>query len=175
MPHTMSTMQPTRATVSDSPKKTMPKMAAPTAPMPVQTAYAVPTGSCRSANPSSQKLRPAAMSVIVVNKCLVKPCEAFMLMAQTISSRPAATRSSHATFEVILEIIEVLDFALRESKRLGRHFFDFRRARCFAVLPRITSLPFPLDGNGTFACSIAAAISALMSECANVLADSNLT
>ena len=38
MPNTMSAMDPMRTADSDSPKSTMPSVAAPTAPMPVQTA-----------------------------------------------------------------------------------------------------------------------------------------
>ena len=38
------------------------------------------------------------MSVIAVKWCFVKPCEAFMLTDQTISSRPATRRSTHAKF-----------------------------------------------------------------------------
>ena len=48
------------------------------------------------ASPSSQKLSQAATSVMPVNRCFVKPSEAFMLTDQTISSSPATRRSDQA-------------------------------------------------------------------------------
>jgi len=103
----MAAMQRIRATVAGSLKKTMPKTAAPTAPIPVQTAYAVPSGRDFIASPSSQKLSQAATNVTPVYRCLVKPSEAFMLLDQTISSKPATSRIAQAVEAVEIEAIGV--------------------------------------------------------------------
>jgi hypothetical protein len=71
IPPTIAMMHAIRAAVAGSLKNTIPSTAAPTAPIPVQTAYAVPSGSDFIANPSSQKLNQAAMNVMPVKRCLV--------------------------------------------------------------------------------------------------------
>jgi hypothetical protein len=103
----MAAMQMIRATVAGSLKKTIPKTAAPTAPIPVQAAYAVPSGRDFIAIPSSQKLSQAATNVTPVYRCLVKPSEAFMLLDQTISSKPATSRINQAVDVVEIEAIGV--------------------------------------------------------------------
>jgi hypothetical protein len=85
-------------------------MAAPTAPIPVQTAYAVPRGRDFIAIPSSQKLNQAATNVMPVNKCLVYPSDAFMLLDHMISNTPATTSSIHATVVGDIEFIAVIPF-----------------------------------------------------------------
>jgi hypothetical protein len=100
-------MQRIRATVAGSLKKTMPKTAAPTAPIPVQTAYAVPSGRDFIATPSSQKLSQAATNVTPVYRCLVNPSEAFMLLDQTISSRPAISSIAQAVDAAEIEAIGI--------------------------------------------------------------------
>ena len=55
---------------------------------------------------------------------------------------------------------------------VSSHFASFRRGRFIAAVDLMTSVPRPLDGNGTLARSIVAAISASTSGCANCLAAS---
>jgi hypothetical protein len=87
-------------------KISMPKVAVPTAPMPVQAAYAVPTGSAFSDSPRSTKLAQAAAIVTAVKCHLLKPSEAFIVSAQTISSRPATSRIHHAAECVICMLLK---------------------------------------------------------------------
>jgi hypothetical protein len=77
-------------------KTTMPASATPTAPMPTQTAYAVPTGRLRSAAASSTKLAVAATTTISVGTRREKPSACFSATAQTISRRPARMRKVQA-------------------------------------------------------------------------------
>ena len=63
MPSTMSASEPTRRGLAASPKKAIPARAAPTAPRPVQTAYAVPRGSRFMAKASRTTL-PAMKSSV---------------------------------------------------------------------------------------------------------------
>ena len=67
----------------------------PTAPMPVQTAYAVPKGSDRNAIAISPKLSAIATMVAAVGQNRVSPSEYFRPSAQATSSRPAASSASH--------------------------------------------------------------------------------
>lgn len=92
----MSAMKPSLAKVAGSWKIAMPRMAVPTAPMPVQAAYAVPTGSAFNEIPNRMKLDQAAAIVRAVKCHRVKPSDAFMLMAQMISRMPAANKINHA-------------------------------------------------------------------------------
>src|SRR3978361_2112924 len=68
----------------------------PTAPIPVQTAYAVPNGSERNASVISPKLSAIATRVAAVGQNRVSPSEYFRPNAQAISSNPAASNASHA-------------------------------------------------------------------------------
>ncbi|HEU0302059.1 MAG TPA: hypothetical protein VFR37_21570 [Longimicrobium sp.] len=79
-----------------SSKSTIPRMLAPTTPIPVHTAYPVPTGSVRSAVASSQKLAPMAESVPTLGHSRVNPSVYLSPIAQITSSNPAITRNTHA-------------------------------------------------------------------------------
>src|SRR4030095_10220805 len=103
MPAMISTMQTMRAAVAGSLNRNMPSTAAPTAPIPVHAAYAVPTGRILTAMARSQKLNPAATMVTIDGASLVNPSEYFIPMAQTTSSRPAITRNVHAVVGVAAE------------------------------------------------------------------------
>src|SRR6187401_3602950 len=74
------------------------------------------------ARPSNQKLSPAATMVKLVRWSLVKPAEAFMLMAQMTSSRPATRRRAQA-------VAGVIAFAMTSPKLRSR-----------ALLPRFERL-----------------------------------
>ncbi|MNN77305.1 hypothetical protein D3C81_1937580 [compost metagenome] len=70
----------------------MPIRNAPTAPMPVQMVYAVPSGSVRIARASNQKLAIMPTRVMMLGTSRVKPWDCFIANAQTISSKPAINR-----------------------------------------------------------------------------------
>jgi hypothetical protein len=72
----------------------MPKIAVPTVPIPVQTAYAVPSGSCLSASPNRPTLPAMAPRVSAEGPGRVKPSVYLRPTAQATSSRPASSRSS---------------------------------------------------------------------------------
>src|SRR5690606_20453539 len=78
-----------RAREADSPKKTIPAIAVPAAPIPVQTAYPVPTGI--SFNPRARKTKLAiiAATVNTLGQRRVNPSVLFNPSAQTTSSTPA--------------------------------------------------------------------------------------
>jgi hypothetical protein len=77
----------------------MPTMMLPTAPIPVQTAYAVPKGSERSASAIKAKLSTIATAVAAVGQNRVSPSEYLRPSAQATSSSPAASSASHALMD----------------------------------------------------------------------------
>src|SRR5580693_2854359 len=79
-----------------SPRNTMPTVAAPAAPIPVQTAYAGPTSSSRSATVSRPKLISADAANAPVGHGCVSPWLSFRNTANAVSNKPAATRITHA-------------------------------------------------------------------------------
>ena len=85
-----------RATSRGSLKKIIPKTTVPTAPMPVQTAYAVPSGMVLRAWERKKKLTIIAATVPRLGQNRVKPLVALSPTAQTISNTPARKRSSQA-------------------------------------------------------------------------------
>jgi hypothetical protein len=76
----------------------MPTTAVPKAPMPVHTAYAVPSGTPCSALLSSQKLKSANRTKNTVGQSRLKPSESLRNVVNPISNRPARKRYSQATF-----------------------------------------------------------------------------
>ncbi len=76
----------------DSPNKTIPSIATPTVPIPVQIAYAVPTGISFIAIDKNQKLMVIATMVKADGPSLEKPLVYFIPIAQPHSNRPATTR-----------------------------------------------------------------------------------
>lgn len=74
----------------------MPGTTAPRAPIPVQTAYAVPMGKVFTAWAKSQTLAAIAATVRTEYPTLVKPSDSFIAVTQTISRHPAANRQIHA-------------------------------------------------------------------------------
>jgi len=98
MPAMMSASEANRSSVRGSPSNRIPNAAAPSAPMPVHTAYAVPTGNVRTAS-ASRYIEPAiATSVTTLATGLVKPCEYLRPTAQTVSSTPATMSIAQARF-----------------------------------------------------------------------------
>ena len=92
IPATISARLAMRARLDDSPSSRIPVMAAPTAPMPVQTAYAVPTGSDRIAQDNNTILTIIAVTVMTLGVRRVKPWVYLRPIAHTTSSRPAMKR-----------------------------------------------------------------------------------
>src|SRR3546814_2331091 len=74
-PATISAMHPSRAGEALSANTRIPTVATPTAPMPVQIAYAVPTGIVRNAWVSSHRLTAAAAAVATLGHSRVKPSD----------------------------------------------------------------------------------------------------
>src|SRR5262249_14614828 len=79
-----------------SSKRYIPRSAVPVVPMPVQTAYAVPTERLRSASPSRPRLMSIAKTVNNVGTVRVKPSVNFSPMAQPVSKNPAIIKMAHA-------------------------------------------------------------------------------
>jgi hypothetical protein len=73
MPMTIKRMQPCLKVSIGSAKRTMPRSAVPTVPMPVHTAYAVPIGSVFSPCASRTKLNVMQVIVATVDHRRVKP------------------------------------------------------------------------------------------------------
>ena len=74
----------------------MPIIATPTAPIPVQTAYAVPIGKVFSAHINKPKLPMPETAVTTLGQSLVKPWLYLRLKAKIIYTKPADNKSNHA-------------------------------------------------------------------------------
>src|SRR6476469_7876823 len=83
----------------------MPRRAAPTAPIPTHTPYAVPMGRVFTARPSSATLPSMLRPVRSVGSGRVKPAVYFRPMAQPTSSRPATTRMIHAIEHLLRRLV----------------------------------------------------------------------
>jgi len=92
IPDTMSSKQIILTMARDSPNRIMPNIATPTAPMPVHTAYAVPTGIVFMATDNNQKLMPIAETVSSDGISLVNPSVYFNPIAHPHSNKPATTK-----------------------------------------------------------------------------------
>src|SRR3546814_1757052 len=79
-------MHASRAGEARSANTRIPTVATPTAPMPVQIAYAVPTGIVRNAWVSSHRLTAAAAAVATLGHSRVKPSVYFRPIANPIRS-----------------------------------------------------------------------------------------
>jgi hypothetical protein len=76
----------------DSPKSIIPKIAVPTAPMPVHIGYAVPSGSVLTETESKYILNTRATIVNALGQNFVNPSEYFKPTAQAISNKPAMSK-----------------------------------------------------------------------------------
>jgi hypothetical protein len=85
-------METTRKRSLDSPRKRIPRMATPTAPMPVHTAYAVPTGNVFNDRDNRYKLATIERPVNTDGTSLVHPSVYFRPIAHPISNKPATNR-----------------------------------------------------------------------------------
>ncbi len=96
MPVMINSRHKSRKTSLDSANSSIPSKATPTAPMPVQTAYAVPTGMVFIAIESNHRLTPMEIAVKMLGTSLLKPSVYFRPIAQPISNNPAIPRYTHA-------------------------------------------------------------------------------
>jgi membrane-associated protein len=95
-PARISAIETSLVVETTSPRKIMPKLAAPAAPMPVQTAYAGPTSRWRSATVSSPKLVRAETANATVGHSAVRPLLILRHTAKAVSNKPAAIIATHA-------------------------------------------------------------------------------
>jgi hypothetical protein len=77
-------------------KKIIPTIAVPAAPIPVHTAYAVPTGRTLSDQLSSEKLPAAKTKNPKLGHNFVKPLESLSIVAKPTSRKPAVITAIHA-------------------------------------------------------------------------------
>ena len=89
MPQTINNIQIMRSTEICSANRIIPASAAPIVPIPVQTAYAVPSGSVFKVIPQRTKLPIIVISVNIAGNNLVNPQEYFIPTDQHISKSPA--------------------------------------------------------------------------------------
>lgn len=87
----------TRAAVTGSCSTTMPSTAAPAAPIPTHTPYAVPIGSDFAACDNSTMLATIPNPVNTLGHSRVNPSVYFIPIDQPTSSRPATASRTHAT------------------------------------------------------------------------------
>jgi hypothetical protein len=86
-----------RAKETGSLNMIIPKIAVPAAPIPVQTAYAVPIGSTFSDQASNEKLPDAKTKNPMLGQVLVKLFESLSIVAKPTSSTPAVMTAIQAT------------------------------------------------------------------------------
>jgi hypothetical protein len=77
-------------------KRTIPKIAVPAAPIPVQTAYAVPMGKTFSDQASNEKLPDAKTKNPILGHTFVKLFESLSIVAKPTSSTPAVMTAIQA-------------------------------------------------------------------------------
>lgn len=77
-------------------KISIPRSAVPAAPIPVQTAYAVPIGKTLSDQASREKLPDAKTKNPILGQIFVKLFESLSIVAKPISSRPAVMTAIQA-------------------------------------------------------------------------------
>lgn len=93
MPPTINIIQNILVIDFNSPKKTIPIMATPTAPIAVHIAYAVPIGMSFNAKDKKNKLAAIIIIVTIDIDMFLKPSENFSDIAQPISEIPAMIRN----------------------------------------------------------------------------------
>ena len=85
-----------RAIETGSLKKIIPRIAVPAAPIPVQTAYAVPIGRTFSDQANKEKLPEAKTKNPMLGQIFVKLFESLSIVAKPTSSNPAVMTANHA-------------------------------------------------------------------------------
>ena len=87
---TIIAMKIKRNIVIGSPKKSIPYVTAPTAPIPVQIAYPVPNGIVFTAIPNKPTLRIIPIIITAEAKGFVKPCAGRVFIGAGLKQRPLA-------------------------------------------------------------------------------------
>jgi hypothetical protein len=87
-----------RAIETGSLKKIIPRIAVPAAPIPVQTAYAVPIGRTFSDQANKEKLPEAKIKNPMLGQILVKLLESLSIVAKPTSSNPAVITANQAIY-----------------------------------------------------------------------------
>src|SRR4051794_40431206 len=98
-PITPATTRPRQASLlkaADSPNSTIPSATVPTEPIPVHTAYAVPSGRLRVATPTRPRLNTIMIAVATDGHKRVNPSEYFSPIENPVSNTPAITRIAQA-------------------------------------------------------------------------------
>ena len=93
-----------RAIETGSLKIIIPKIAVPAAPIPVQTAYAVPIGRTLSDQASNEKLPQANTRNPMLGQIFVKLFESLSIVAKPTSRSPAVITAIHAILYSFSEI-----------------------------------------------------------------------
>ena len=88
-------------------KKINPKITVPIVPIPVQTAYAVPTGKLFNEIDKRKTLKAIAENVKIVGYIFVNPLEYFILTAQAVSKIPAINNINHAIIISLNKFVNV--------------------------------------------------------------------
>lgn len=96
-----------RRSFTGSSNKIIPNIAVPAIPIPVQTAYAVPSGIVLTAWLRKYKLSNMATTTRVVGKNLVKPLVYFIPTAHEISNKPAIIKFNQAIFLFNLGLLDL--------------------------------------------------------------------
>lgn len=95
-PLTINTAATIRNSVAGSPMKKIPATKAPTAPIPVQMVYAVPSGKLFIEKDKSAKLAITVTNVMTVGTNRVNPSDCFIEKAHTTSNSPAMIKLTQA-------------------------------------------------------------------------------
>lgn len=95
-PLTINTAATIRNSVAGSPMKKIPAAKAPTAPIPVQMVYAVPSGKLFIEKDKSAKLATTVTNVMTVGTNRVNPSDCFIEKAHTTSNIPATIKLTQA-------------------------------------------------------------------------------
>src|SRR6185312_16616303 len=80
----------------------------PTEPIPVHTAYAVPSGRLRVATPTRPKLNTIMIAVATDGHKRVNPSEYFSPIENPVSNTPAITRIAQAYCLIIFPRLSIL-------------------------------------------------------------------
>ena len=94
-----------RAIETGSLKIIIPKIAVPAAPIPVQTAYAVPIGRTFSDHASNEKLPDAKTKKPMLGQIFVKLFESLSIVAKPTSRSPAVMTAIHAIFDTPIDFL----------------------------------------------------------------------
>jgi hypothetical protein len=104
-PAMMKAIAVIRAIETGSLKIIIPKIAVPAAPIPVQTAYAVPIGRTFSDQASREKLPDAKTKNPMLGHIFVKLFESLSIVAKPTSRSPAVMTAIHAIFDTPIDFL----------------------------------------------------------------------